>query len=156
MTEAVRRRLEELGVDLPALPEPRFAYLPGVITNGPLVFVSGQTPTVDGVPVVTGRCGAEVSTEQAALAARLVAVNLLAELDHVAGLENISRIVKVTGYVASTNGFIEQPRVVDGASELLAEVFGDIGRHARAAIGVALLPGNAPVEVELVAELRQP
>ena len=149
--QEISGRLAEEDLQLPELPPPRFAYVPGIVT-GNLVFVSGQTPTVDGELVVSGRCGADVSVEQAQEGARLAALNCLAELEAVVGLAKVRRLVKVTGYVASADGFVDQPAVVNGASEFLQRVLGEAGRHARAAIGVAWLPAGAPVEVELVAE----
>jgi enamine deaminase RidA (YjgF/YER057c/UK114 family) len=148
---ASRLAMEQL--KLPVLPPPRFAYLPGV-TVGNLIFVSGQTPTIDGELVVSGRCGAEVSIQQGQEAARLAALNCLAELQAVVGLEHVRQLVKVTGFVASADGFIDQPAVVNGASEFLQRVLGEAGRHARAAVGVAWLPAGAPVEVELIAEIN--
>ena len=149
----VKDRLAELGIELPQLPPPRFAYLPGRVL-GDTVYVSGQTPTVDGELVHRGRCDEDVDVDTGKQAARLAAINLLAELDAVAGLDNVVQIVKLNGYVASSDGFTDQPAVVNGASELLVEVLGEAGRHARAAVGVAWLPGGAPVEVELIAQLR--
>jgi enamine deaminase RidA (YjgF/YER057c/UK114 family) len=149
--QEISGRLAAEGLRLPELPAPRFAYLPGVVT-GNLVFVSGQTPTVDGDLVVTGRCGAEVDVERGQQAARLAALNCLAELEAVVGLVKVRRLVKVTGFVASADGFVDQPAVVNGASEFLQRVLGEAGRHARAAVGVAWLPAGAPVEIELIAE----
>lgn len=148
-----RERLQVLGISIPVLPPPQFSYVPGVAASGPLLFVSGQTPTVEGKPAVTGRCGERVSVEQGQLAARLAAINLLGEIEATVGLDRVGRIVKVTGYVAAADGFLQHPAVVEGASQLMVDVFGESGRHARVAIGVAWLPGNAPVEVELIAQL---
>lgn len=153
MNDTIAKRLEELGIELPTLPEPKFSYVPGKIV-GDLVFVSGQTPTVDGRTVVVGRCGEDVDIEQAQEAARLTCINVLAELEHVVGLENVDQIVKMNGYVAAADGFVDAPAVVNGASDLLIEVLGERGRHARLAIGVSWLPGNAPVELELIAQRR--
>jgi enamine deaminase RidA (YjgF/YER057c/UK114 family) len=149
--QEISGRLAAERLELPELPEPRFAYVPGVVA-GNLVFVSGQTPTVDGDLVVAGRCGAEVDVGRGQEAARLAALNCLAELHAVVGLDRVRRLVKVTGYVASADGFVDQPAVVNGASEFLQRVLGDAGRHARAALGVAWLPAGAPVEIELIAE----
>ena len=151
MNDAIAMRLEALGIELPTLPEPRFSYVPGKVV-GDLVFVSGQTPTVDGRTVISGRCGEDVDVERAQEAARLTCINLLAELEYVVGLENVEQIVKLNGYVAAADRFVDAPAVVNGASDLLLEVLGERGRHARLAIGVAWLPGNAPVELELVAQ----
>jgi enamine deaminase RidA (YjgF/YER057c/UK114 family) len=149
--QEIASRLAAEQLKLPVLPPPRFAYLPGV-TVGNLVFASGQTPTIDGELVVSGRCGAEVSIQQGQDAARLAALNCLAELEAVVGLEHIRRLVKVTGFVASADGFVDQPAVINGASEFLQRMLGEAGRHARAAVGVAWLPAGAPVEIELIAE----
>jgi enamine deaminase RidA (YjgF/YER057c/UK114 family) len=149
--QEITSRLAAEGLELPRLPPPRFAYVPGVVT-GNLVFVSGQTPTVDGELVISGRCGAEVDVERGQEGARLAALNCLAELEAVVGLDQVRRLVKVTGYVASADGFVDQPVVVNGASELFQRVLGEPGRHARAALGVAWLPAGAPVEIELIAE----
>lgn len=151
MNDVIAARLDALGIELPTLPEPQFSYVPGKVA-GDLVFVSGQTPTVDGATVVVGRCGDEVDVETAREAARLTCVNVLAELEHIVGLENVGQIVKMNGFVAAADGFVDAPTVVNAASDLLIEVLGEAGRHARLAIGVAWLPGNAPVELELVAQ----
>ncbi len=147
-------RLAALGLTLPPVPAPVAAYVPAVRTGG-FVYTSGQLPTVDGKLPAVGKVGAEVSAADAAELARTCALNAIAAAAAAAGgLAAISRIVKVTGFVASAPGFSGQPQVVNGASELLLEVFGEDGRHARSAVGVAELPLNAPVEVELIAELR--
>jgi enamine deaminase RidA (YjgF/YER057c/UK114 family) len=147
-------RLAELGLTLPPVAAPVAAYVPAVRT-GPHVYVSGQVPVVDGKLPAAGKVGGEVSASDAAGLARICALNALAAAAAVAGgLDRISRIVKVTGFVASAPGFNGQPQVVNGASELLIEVFGEAGRHARSAVGVAELPLDAPVEVELIAEVR--
>src|SRR5208282_5176234 len=130
------------------------AYVPGV-RSGAFVYTSGQLPTVDGKLLAVGKVGGEVSVSDAAGLARTCALNALAAAaSQAGGLDGIRRIVKVTGFVASAPGFGGQPQVVNGASELLIEVFGADGRHARSAVGVAELPLNAPVEVELIAEVR--
>lgn len=148
------KRVQELGLTIPATPRPVANYVPAVMT-GKLVFASGQTPTVDGKLTVQGKLGASVSIEQAQKAARLALLNCLAEVRSVMGsLDEIVRIVKMNGYVASAEGFNAQPQVVNGASLLLEEIFGEAGKHARAAIGVAELPGGAPVELELIVEVR--
>ena len=147
-------RLAALGLTLPPVAPPVAAYVPAVRTGG-FVYTSGQLPTVDGKLPAVGKVGAEVSAADAAGMARTCALNALAAAASAAGgLDAIGRIVKVTGFVASAPGFSGQPQVVNGASELLIEVFGEDGRHARSAVGVAELPLNAPVEVELIAELR--
>ena len=147
-------RLAALGLTLPPVTAPAAAYVPAVRT-GSYIYVSGQVPVADGKIAATGKVGAEVSSEEAARLARICALSALAAAADVAGgLENISRIVKVVGFVASAPGFNGQPQVINGASELLIEVLGEDGRHARSAIGVAELPLNVPVEVELIAEVR--
>ncbi len=147
-------RLAELGLTLPPVVAPVAAYVPAVRTGG-FVYTSGQLPMVDGKLAAVGKVGAEVSGTDAADMARTCALNALAAAASAAGgLDAIARIVKVTGFVASAPGFSGQPQVVNGASELLIEVFGEDGRHARSAVGVAELPLNAPVEVELIAEIR--
>jgi enamine deaminase RidA (YjgF/YER057c/UK114 family) len=147
-------RLAALGLTLPPVAVPVAAYVPAVRT-GRYVYTSGQLPTVDGKLPAVGKVGAEVSAQDAAGMARTCALNALAAAaSAVGGLEAIRRIVKVTGFVASAPGFGGQAQVINGASELLIEVFGEDGKHSRSAIGVAELPLNAPVEVELIAEVR--
>jgi len=147
-------RLAALGLALPSVTAPVAAYVPAVRT-GSYIYVSGQVPVADGKIAATGKVGAEVSAEDAAGLARICALNALAAAAGAAGgLENIRRIVKVVGFVASAPGFNGQPQVINGASELLIEVLGEDGRHARSAVGVAELPLNVPVEVELIAEAR--
>jgi enamine deaminase RidA (YjgF/YER057c/UK114 family) len=147
-------RLAALGLALPPAAAPLAAYVPAVRTGG-FVYTSGQLPTIEGKLLAVGKVGAEVSAAEAAELARTCTLNALAAAAAAAGgLDAISRIVKVVGFVASAPGFNGQPQVVNGASELLLEVFGEDGRHARSAVGVAELPLNAPVEVELIAELR--
>ena len=150
----VYERLKDLDLELPVPPVPAGAYVPAKISRG-IVYASGQTPTVEGKLVYEGKVGDGVSVGDAYAAARIAALNCLAELQYVLGdLERVREVVKVTGYVASAPGFDQQPRVINGASELLLELWGESGRHARAAIGVAELPFGAPVEIELVVELR--
>jgi enamine deaminase RidA (YjgF/YER057c/UK114 family) len=133
---------------------PLAAYVPAV-RSGALVYTAGQLPMVDGKLLSAGKVGAEVGAAEAAALARTCALNALAAAASVAGgLAAITRIVKLTGFVASAPDFTGQPQVVNGASELLLEVFGDAGRHARSAVGTAVLPLNAPVEVELIVEVR--
>ena len=147
-------RLAELGLTLPPVVAPVAAYVPAVRT-GSFVYTSGQLPMVDGKLPAVGKVGGEVSATDAAGLARTCALNALAAAASAAGgLDAIRRIVKVTGFVASAPGFSGQPLVINGASELLIEVFGEDGRHARSAVGVAELPLNSPVEVELIAEVR--
>ena len=146
-------RLRELGLTLPTVAVPAGAYIPAR-RSGSLVFTAGQVPFVDGSLPATGKVGAEVSPEQGYDLARICALNALAAVDDLVGLDEVARVVRVVGYVASAEGFTGQPRVVNGASELLGRIFGDAGRHARSAIGGAELPLGAPVEVELTVELR--
>ena len=147
-------RLAGLGLALPPVAAPVAAYVPAV-RSGDFVYTSGQLPTVDGKLPAAGKVGDEVSATDAAGLARTCALNALAAAASAAGgLDQIRRIVKVTGFVASAPGFSGQPQVINGASELFIEVFGEDGKHARSAVGVAELPLNAPVEVELIAEVR--
>lgn len=147
-------RLAGLGLVLPPVVAPLAAYVPAV-RSGALVYTAGQLPMVDGKLLSAGKVGAEIGAAEAAALARTCALNALAAAASVAGgLAAITRIVKVTGFVASAPDFTGQPQVVNGASELLLEVFGDAGRHARSAVGTAVLPLNAPVEVELIVEVR--
>jgi enamine deaminase RidA (YjgF/YER057c/UK114 family) len=146
-------RLAELGIRLPPVAAPVAAYVPAV-RSGQLVFTSGQLPFVDGGLRRTGKVGGAVDIEDAAADAKVCALNALAAIDDLVGLDAVARVVKVTGFVASAEGFSGQPRVVNGASEFLGRVFGEEGKHARSAVGVAELPMNAPVEVELIVELR--
>ena len=146
-------RLRELGLTLPTVATPAGAYIPAR-RSGSLVFTAGQLPFVDGKLPAAGKVGAEVTPEEAYGFARTCALNALAAIDGLVGLDAVAGVVKVVGFVASAPGFTGQPGVVNGASELLGEVFGEAGRHARSAVGVAELPMGAPVEVELVVELR--
>src|SRR5215467_7328037 len=155
-------RLAALGLTLPKVSPPLAAYVPAVLTRG-YVYTAGQLPVVDGQLLATGKVGAEVGAGEASALARTSAssahvragaVNALAAVASVTGgLDAVRRIVKVTGFVASAPDFTQQAQVINGASELLIEVFGEAGRHARSAVGMAVLPLNAPVEVELIAEV---
>ena len=145
-------RLSELGIRLPTVAAPVASYVPAV-RSGSLVFTSGQLPFVDGGLRRTGKVGGSVDVEAAAAEAKVCALNALAAVDDLVGLDSIVRVVKVVGFVASVEGFTGQPRVVNGASELLGRIFGDAGQHARSAVGVAELPMGAPVEVELIVEV---
>ncbi len=147
------QRLAELGIELPQLAAAAGSYLPTART-GNLVFTAGQLPFVEGRLPATGRVGAEVSPEDAQGYARQAALNVLAALHAAVGIDNVERIVKVVGFVASAEGFTGQPGVVNGASDLFVEVFGEAGRHARSAVGVAQLPLGSPVEVEAIAQVR--
>lgn len=145
-------RLAERDITLPQAPAPVGAYVPAV-RAGSLVFTAGQLPLVDGAVAATGKVGAEIDVDAAAQLARTCALNALAAVDALVGLDSVVRIVKVVGFVASAPGFTAQPAVVNGASDLLGEVFGDAASHARSAVGVAELPLGVPVEVELVVEV---
>lgn len=150
--QTVTARLAEMGITLPSVATPLAAYVPAVRT-GNLVYTSGQLPLEGGEPTHSGKVGAEVSPEQGKVAARTCALNGLAAIDALVGLDSVVRVVKVVGFVASAPGFTGQPGVVNGASELLGAVFGAAGAHARSAVGVAALPLDVPVEVELVVEV---
>jgi len=149
-------RLAELGITLPALAAPAFDYVPAVVHGG-LVWISGQLPrAADGSLPHLGRLGEDVDVETARKAAELCALQALAALRAAAGsLDRVERAVKVTGFVASAPGFVEQPKVIDAASNLLGKVFGEAGRHARSAVGVAMLPRGVPVEIEFVFALKE-
>jgi len=147
-----RARLTELGIELPGVVTPLAAYVPAVRT-GNLVYTSGQLPMQDGALPQTGKLGAEVTPEEGYALARICGLNALAAVDALVGLDAVTRVVKVVGFVASAPNFNGQPAVVNGASELLGEVFGDAGKHARSAVGVSELPLDAPVEVELIVEV---
>src|SRR3984885_3177504 len=150
---SAEERLAALGLALPVVTPPLAAYVPAVRT-GAYVYTSGQLPMVDGALQMTGKVGAEVSVAEAAALARICALNALAAVASVSGgLSAVIRVVKVTGFVASAPDFTQQAQVINGASELLLEVFGDAGRHARSAVGMAVLPLDTPVEVELIAEV---
>jgi enamine deaminase RidA (YjgF/YER057c/UK114 family) len=148
----VEDRLTALGLELPAVAKPAGAYVPA-ITSGHMVFTAGQLPTVAGTLRGTGKVGAEVTPEDAKDFARTCVLNALAAVAGVIGsLDRINKVVKVVGFVASDPGFTGQPGVINGASELLGEIFGDAGAHARSAVGVAALPLDAPVEIEFIFE----
>ena len=142
-------RLAELGISLPPVATPAGSYLPAV-RAGNVVYTAGQIPK----DAPKGKVGGEVSAEDANAAARVCALQALAAVDALVGLDSIARVVKVVGFVASAPGFTGQPAVINGASDLLGEVFGEAGQHARSAVGVAELPGGVPVEVELIVEVR--
>ncbi|MDP9847395.1 RidA family protein [Streptosporangium lutulentum] len=149
-----QERLAALGLVLPEVASPLAAYVPAVRT-GDYVYTSGQLPMVEGKLMTTGKVGAEVDVEDAHGLAKICALNALAAIASVSGgLPNVVRIIKVVGFVASAPDFTGQPRVVNGASELLGELFGESGAHARSAVGVAVLPLDAPVEIEMIAEVR--
>ena len=145
-------RLGQLGVALPDVVAPLASYVPAVRT-GNLVYTAGQLPIEGGKLVRAGKVGAEVSPEEGKAMARICVLNALAAVDSLVGIDAVTQVVKVVGFVASAPGFNGQPNIVNGASDLLAEVFGDKGAHARSAVGVSELPLNAPVEVELIVEV---
>ncbi|SFR15852.1 Enamine deaminase RidA, house cleaning of reactive enamine intermediates, YjgF/YER057c/UK114 family [Lentzea waywayandensis] len=145
-------RLKELGIELPGVAAPLAAYVPAT-QSGPWVFTSGQLPFVEGKLPATGKVGAEVSPEEAKQYSATCILNALAAVHALVGIDSIKRVVKVVGFVASAEGFTGQPGVINGASELLGEIFGDEGKHARSAVGVAELPIGAPVEIELIVEV---
>jgi len=151
----VAQRLAERGLQIPDVVAPLAAYAPAV-REGSLVMTAGQLPLRGGALMSVGLVGGEVSPEDAELAAQQCALNAIAAIASVAELDDVVRIMKVTGFVASAPGFTAQPGVVNGASNLLLHAFGDAGRHARSAVGVSALPLNAPVEVEVTAILRTP
>lgn len=149
---AIDARLAELGITLPAVSAPAGAYVPAVVT-GNLVYTAGQLPFVGGALPATGKLGAGVEPDAAKGYARTSALNALAAVqDAIGSLDRVTRIVKVVGFVASDPSFTGQPGVINGASEVLGEIFGDAGRHARSAVGVPVLPLDSPVEVELIVE----
>jgi len=149
---SIDTRLAELGIEIPALATPAGAYVPYVVT-GNLVFTAGQLPFTDGALPATGKVGLEISADDAKAYARTAALNALAAVQAAIGsLDRVTRVVKLVGFVASDTSFSGQPGVINGASEVLAEIFGEIGKHARSAVGVAVLPLDSPVEVELIVE----
>lgn len=151
----VEEKLKELGIDIPEAPKPAGSYLPAVVC-GNLVYVSGQLPLVNGQLKYTGKVGKDLDEQAGADAARICAINALGVLKSELGsLERIERIVRVGGFVNSADGFTLQPKIINGASDLLAEIFGENGKHARAAVGVNELPLNAAVEVEMLVLLKE-
>lgn len=151
---AVAARLAELGIERPQVAAAVGSYLPA-LQDGDLVMTSGQLPFVSGALETTGKVGAEVDPETANDLARTAAINAVAAVHELVGdLDRVERVVKVTGFVSSAPDFTAQPGVVNGASDVLAEIFGEAGRHARSAVGVAVLPLDAPVEVEITVRVR--
>ena len=144
--------LSELGITLPAVAAPVAAYVPA-IRVGDQVWTSGQLPFVDGKLPAVGKLGADITVEQGADYARQAALNALAAVDALVGIHNVKRVLKIVGFVASADGFVEQPAVVNGASNLIGEIFGEAGAHARSAVGVAELPLSSPVEIEIIVEV---
>jgi enamine deaminase RidA (YjgF/YER057c/UK114 family) len=151
--DRANQRLTELGIVLPALPQPVANYVP-FVKSGNLLFVSGQGPRTADQKFLTGKVGRDVSLEEAYAHARLVGINLLAVVQHAQnGLSTVRRVVKLTGFVNSSDGFRDQPKVINGCSDLLVEVFGEAGKHARSAVGVSGLPENITVEIEAIFEV---
>jgi enamine deaminase RidA (YjgF/YER057c/UK114 family) len=149
---SVSARLRQLGIELPEVVKPLASYVPAV-RSGNLVYTAGQLPMQAGKLAGTGKVGADVTVERGKALARMCALNGLAAVDSLVGIDAVTQVVKVVGFVASAPGFNGQPGVLNGASDLLAEVFGDRGAHARSAVGVYELPLDAPVEVELIVEV---
>lgn len=148
----IKERLDELGIVLPTPPKPAGSYIPVVIT-GNLAFVSGQIPMQDGKIVFTGKVPLEKSVEDAQKAAKLCAINILAQLQaNLGNLDKITKIVRVSGFVNSTPDFAEQPKVINAASDLFYEIFGEKGKHSRIAVGVSSLPLNSTVEIDAIVE----
>ena len=154
MPADVEARLAKLGLKLPDAPAPAANYVPYVVARG-LAFISGQAPVVDGKYVVTGRVGAEVTLQAAQAAARLCGLNILAQVKAAAGGDwsRVKRCVRLCGYVSSAPDFFEQPKVLDGCSDLMVQALGDAGRHSRSALGVLALRGNAPIVLDAIFEL---
>ena len=148
----VLERLSELGITLPAVAAPVAAYVPA-IRVGNQVWTSGQLPFVDGKLPAVGKLGVDITVEQGADYARQATLNALAAVDALVGINNVKRVLKIVGFVASADGFAEQPAVVNGASNLIGEIFGEAGAHARSAVGVAELPLSSPVEIEIIVEV---
>lgn len=154
MAGSVAERLARLGLTLPDAPSPAANYVPHTIANG-LLFIAGQAPVLNGKYQSVGKVGAEVSLEAAQAAARLCGVNVLAQVKAAVGGDwsRVKRCVRICGYVSSAPDFFEQPKVVDGASDLMVQALGDAGKHARTALGVAALRGNVPVVIDAIFEL---
>ena len=147
------KRLAELGIVLPPLPQPMANYVPFTI-SGNLLFISGQGPRTVDQRFMTGKVGREITLDEAYAHARLVGINILSVVQHAQnGLSTVRRVLKLTGFVNASDDFREHPKVINGCSDLLVEVFGDAGKHARSAIGVSSLPGNITVEVEAIFEV---
>ncbi|MBA2485957.1 MAG: RidA family protein [Nitrospira sp.] len=152
---SVEATLNTLGIELPAPPKPVASYVPAVLA-GDLLYLSGMLPFRDGQVVITGKLGEEISVERGAEAAKLALLNALAVVRHELGsLDRVQRIVRVVGHVASAAGFVQQPAVINGASDLLVQIFGESGRHARVALGAAELPMHAAIELELLVQIKK-
>lgn len=154
MAATISARLTELGIELPQVAAPVSAYVPS-IRVGNQVWTSGQLPFVDGELPQVGKVGAEVSAEDAERYARIATLNALAAIDALVGIDNVTRVLKIVGFVASAESFTGQPGVINGASNLVGEVFGEAGAHARSAVGVAELPLGSPVEIEVIVEVAE-
>lgn len=150
---SVREKLSQLGLQVPVAAKPVAGYVPASRT-GSLIFTAGQLPLIAGQMAAVGKVGGEVDVEQAKKLAEVCALNCLAAVETIVPIEKITRIVRVVGYVNGVSGFTNQPEVINGASELFLNIWGDAGKHARSAIGVAELPLNAPVEIELTVEVQ--
>jgi enamine deaminase RidA (YjgF/YER057c/UK114 family) len=149
---SAREKLSQLGLQVPVAAKPVAAYVPAART-GNLVFTAGQLPLVDGQMVLGGKVGGDVDVEQANKLAEICALNCLAAVETIVPIEKIVRIIRVVGYVNGVSGFTNQPAVINGASELFLNIWGDLGKHARSAVGIADLPRNSPVEIELTVEI---
>jgi enamine deaminase RidA (YjgF/YER057c/UK114 family) len=150
----IEQKLEELGIKIPEAPKPLAAYIPATIV-GNLVYTAGQLPIVESKLIIEGKLGRDLSTDNGIKAAEICAINCLSAIKSAIGnLNKIRRIVKVTVFVNSAEGFTQQPQVANGASELLVNIFGEAGKHVRSAVGVNELPINAPVEIEMIAEIE--
>jgi enamine deaminase RidA (YjgF/YER057c/UK114 family) len=153
--KSVEARLEELGITLPDAPDPIANYV-SIQRSGNLLYLSGAGPMINGKPIYAGKVGAEVSAEEAYDAARIAGTNLLASLKRYLGsLDRVGQVVKLLGFVASATDFYEQPKCINGCSDLLVEVFGERGKHARSAVATPVLPMNLPVEIELIVEILE-
>ncbi|MEP7151120.1 MAG: RidA family protein [Nitrospira sp.] len=153
---SIDAKLDTLGIELPAPPKPVASYVPAVLV-GDLLYLSGMLPFRDGQVVITGKLGDGVTVARGAEAARLALLNALAVVKHELGsLDRVQRIVRMVGHVASAAGFAQQPAVINGASDLLVQIFGESGRHARVALGAAELPLHAAIELELLVQVKKP
>lgn len=156
MTTSYESQLAALGLVLPMPPKPVATYIP-VVRAGDLLFLSGMIPLRDGTLAMAGKLGQDVSIEQGHEAAKICVLNALAVIrEQVGTLDRVKQVVRMVGYVSSAAEFVQQPAVINGASDLLVKIFGDAGRHARIAIGAVALPLNAPVEIELIVQLNDP
>ena len=153
MNDDIRSRLDALSLALEPQPVPKHRYLP-IRRDGDVIYLSGKTAMTAGAVAVTGRLETDADVERGRRAARICALNLLATIEQEVGLENVSSVLKLTGFVASGPRFYQQPQVINAASEVLRDVLGEAGDHARSAIGVAALPGDSSVEIELIARVR--